>query len=273
MPAINPARLKHQTTLLVERISDPQNFVTELQDILDFYADRTKRPGRGEKRFSLARSYNVSRQVLRQIKASLRPVILSDPESALYLIDLLWDQNWVECRTLALDILGWLPTISPDEIIDRINRWAAECANDVRLAESLADLLLLTWQHHPQFVLDQFGAWALASDLKLKKVSFIVISYFIDSPSFNNVPAIFKIIAPLLDKESSRSDGGFINVLRALARCSPQETAYFLKQHVLITNDPNPEVVIRQCIDSFPEYDQIALRSFLRQRREDFQDR
>jgi len=45
MPAIHPARMKIQVARLGEKIRQPEVFVRELHNLLDFYADRTHRPG------------------------------------------------------------------------------------------------------------------------------------------------------------------------------------------------------------------------------------
>ena len=120
MPAINPARLKIQATQIVEKFEYPVEFVTELHDLLDFYADRTRKPGRGGPHLAKIRAYNVPTQVMRQLESLLTPRVTADGDGALALADSLWAEPWLECRLLGLHILGQISLNPPDRIINRI---------------------------------------------------------------------------------------------------------------------------------------------------------
>jgi hypothetical protein len=45
MPAIQPARLKHQTARLAAVFEQPEDFLKALINLLNFYADHTHRAG------------------------------------------------------------------------------------------------------------------------------------------------------------------------------------------------------------------------------------
>ncbi len=272
MPAINPARLKTQTADLIEKLDSHKAFIAALHDLFGFYADRTKRPGRGDKSFSTLRAYNVPKHVLRQVSASLLPALTQKNAPAFELADLLWDQNWVECQILALEILGWREPEDIHDTLSKITRWATIVQRDTRLVETMSKALLQIWQRHPDVVEMQIQGWMARWNQGQNKIGLKVLPYFIQYPAFSNLPIIFSMISPMLKEEKSKTDRSFRAVLTALAKRSPQETAYFLRQHVLITNLPNSEIFIRQNLDVFPAYEQAELRKFLRNRRATQQD-
>ena len=138
MPAIQPARLKIQIAQLVEQFEMPAEFVKRLNDLLFFYADRTRIPGRGGRKYSLTPSYNVPKQVFRYLEKNLRPVVSAQNEQALNLSDVLWQDNWLESRVLALMILGWVPPLPPGRIISRLEPWVKACKDDEPLLGALA---------------------------------------------------------------------------------------------------------------------------------------
>ena len=55
-------------------------------------------------------------------------------------------------------------------------------------------------------------------------------------------------------------------VLQALARRSPAETAYFLRQILTLVSDPLIPRLIRRCLPSFSPETQVGLRAALKSR-------
>ena len=105
-------------------------FITELKNLLDYYSDRTRKPGEGGAKLNLLRAYHVPKQVTKQIENILKPKIILNPEASLKLADLLWNENWLECRILALTVLGWIPPDPPQMIIKRLETWSKESEID-----------------------------------------------------------------------------------------------------------------------------------------------
>jgi hypothetical protein len=56
-----------------------------------------------------------------------------------------------------------------------------------------------------------------------------------------------------------------LDALNALARRSPKETAYFLRQMAEIPNSPDAAWLIRRCLPEFPPEIQPGLRSAARE--------
>ena len=133
MPAIQLARLKIQVTELLNKFSEPKEFLREFHTMLDFYADRTRRSGQSGKPRPLIQAYNVPQQVMRRIESDIAPLVIADPESALILADQLWAEAWLESRLLAIAILERLPLDPQNQIIARLQVWGSDCREDALL--------------------------------------------------------------------------------------------------------------------------------------------
>jgi hypothetical protein len=272
MPAINPARLKIQVTHIVEKFGNPTEFRAELHDLLNFYADRTRKPGRGSPRLTQIRAYNVPRQVIRQIESLLAPKISSDPDAALILADALWQEPWLECRLLAVGVLSSVPSNPPERIIERITSWGEECGVDRQLDTALAVGFVKLRIDVPKRLFRLLESWTTSPNPAARRLGLRVVPHLVDDRSFENLPAIFGLISPLIENTDLITDVDLMEAISSLARRSPQETVYFLKQSLAKSDQSGMDVFIRRIMDAFPEENRQALRKFLRQRREELGD-
>jgi len=271
MPAINPARLRIQVTNLVEKFAMPKEFLADLHSIFDFYADRTLKPGRGGPRFANIKAYNVPAQVLRQIEGMLNLKIAEDFDMALMLADELWSQKWLECRLLALSIIGQIPASSPEPIIERITAWGTECGIDRQLDISLATGLIRLRKEAPNRFFQLVEGWLTSSKLSDRKLGLRIIPPLVNEPEFENLPAIFNLLSPIFENSSKITDIDLIDALSSLVKRSPQETAYFLKQSLAKSDRVGIDVLIRKVMNDFPVQIREDLRAYFRQRRETLQ--
>lgn len=267
MPAIQPARLKIQISELLEHIYVPHKFVAQLNNLLFFYADRTRRPGRGGSNYSLIRTYNVSKHVFREIEGAIRPEISHQPDQALAVADALWMDDWLESRSLALMILRWISVQSNPEILTRIKDWGISCKDDGTLLADLAAVLAAQWDVTPVVVANLIESWTKASDPSLRKLGLRVIPPLVKVPSFSHLPSIYKIISPLVQRSDVAPDPDLLAVVQGLAFQSPQETAYFLQKNLAVIDNSGVYVLIRQCLNSFPDQEREDLQILLHQRR------
>ena len=130
MPAINPERLKRETAELTACFSDPEKFVHVLEDLLDRYADRVRRPGQTGSPAPLLPAFKVAPPVMRQILLTLTPLAETDSLAALALADALWEKPTLETRQIAIRLLGLIPANDPDQILTRVQKWAGVHGDD-----------------------------------------------------------------------------------------------------------------------------------------------
>jgi hypothetical protein len=265
MPAIQLARLKIQIIELLTYFDRPADFVRELHVLLGFYADRTRRPGQSGTPKPLIKAYNVPRQVMRRIKSDIALQVVSYPESAFSLADQLWDDNWFECRLLAISILGLIPLESNNRVIGRMQMWGKKCKEDALLDALLADGAVQIRDENPNEYLLLVEDWLSETEISSRKVGLRAVPALVMNSGFENLPAIYRLLAPLIRESTSVLEADMLTAVRALGKRSPQETAYFLRQNLIAPHKSGLAVITRRSLDVFPPDLQDSLREVLRE--------
>ena len=265
MPAIHPARLKHQAALLAEHFDDSPAYVRSLHHLLDSYAERIHRPGQAGTPAPLLAAYKVRPPVLRQVLQELVPLARENPEAGLGLCDALWEQPNLEFRLLAAALLGQIPCNQPELILTRIRAWVQPDV-EARLLEPLfTQGIGCLRREHPGEVIILAGDWLQQKDLFYQQLGLRIMLSFIDDPQYENLPAFYRLVQPLVRSAPARLRPDILEVLAALIRRSPNETAYFLRQTAALPNSPDTPFLIRQLLRDFPEDFQNGMREFSRQ--------
>jgi len=101
VPAIHLARLKIQAARLAEKFGEPEAFLLALNELLDYYTNRTIRAAQIAQRLSVP-TYYTPRPVLRQIESELAVLAETQPEEAITLSGVLG-------RPTRLNPVSWQP--------------------------------------------------------------------------------------------------------------------------------------------------------------------
>lgn len=264
MTAIQPERLRRQAAQLAEHFADPPTYVRELHQLLDYYADRVRRPGQASRPAPLLQAYNVRPPVLRALLMELLPRLQADLPGGLALCDALWQQPYLEFRMLAILLLGQAAPDPPEAIIQRIQSWITP-ALELQLIESLLSLgVERLHRERPMALLQLIEQWLVNPQPFYQQLGLRALLPLINNPASENLPVFFRLITPLCQSAPSRLRADLLDVLAALARRSPQETAYFLRQVLAFPDAPDTPWLIRQSLSEFPSEIQSGLRSALR---------
>jgi hypothetical protein len=267
MPAIQLARLKQQCAEMADAIDEPIELMRHLHNLLDFYADRTRRPGQAGKPPPLIRAYQVSRQVLHLVEQELLPAIEQDPALAPVLMDLFWDAAWLETRLLAIAILGRSHQDDTDALLARVGVWIADCQEDQLLQALLETGMAPLRQFAPQQYLELLDNWMSSDQLASQKIALRAIPPLVSDQGFENLPYIYRLLSAHLREPALRLEAELLQAIRALARRSPQETAFFLQQGLTASRNQLTRRLIRQSQTAFPEDVGEELHALLQQDR------
>jgi len=260
VPAIQPALLRQQAALLVEHFTDPPAYIRSLRYLLDFYADRARRPGQSGMPDPMISAYKVRPPVLRIILQELAPLAVEEPEKGLALCDALWAEPNLEFRLLAAMLLGQIPTDPPRQIIDRLNTWLAPDL-EFHLIEALMDHALERLrQEHPASMIRLIQEWLESSKPLYQQLGLRALLPLIENTQFENIPVFFRLVQPLSCNVPLGLKPDVLDVLTALVHRSPQETAYFLRQTLSFPEASDTAWLIRQLMDEFPQDQQDMLR-------------
>ncbi len=264
MPAIQPSRLKQQVADLVARYDQPQAFVRDLHALLDRYSDHTQRHGQAGLPDPLIDSYNTPPPVMRQVWHELSRLVKPHPNQMLHLCDALWREPNYDLQLLATRILGQLPTQPPEPVMKRLQAWV-QAGMERRVLDGLLDHGVKKFQlEAPERLLELITTWLASSDQIAQQAGLRALLPMLEEPGNPSLPTIYRLVTPYLRVAPSRIRPDILAVARALARCSPSETAYVLRQNLTSPNNPDTAWIIRQVLDEFPEETRQGLRQAMK---------
>lgn len=253
MPAIYPARLKKQIADLVDYFDQPTVFVRELHHLLNQYADRVHRYGQSGEPVPLLNAYKVRSPILRHISQELGQRAVIYPEDALSLSDALWEEAYLEFKQLAVSLLGKIPLNPPDHILERIRRWVQDESDTQIIDYVFVYGLSSVWAQDKEFVMDMIEGWLIDTDVYAKRLGIRALIPIVEDYSYENIPNVYRLIHRLTLTAPSDLNTDLIELITALAKRSPQETAYFLSQNLSHPESSHTARLIRKCKSEFPE--------------------
>lgn len=255
MPAIQLSRLKSEISHIIQQFHSPVEFHRQLSDLFERYANRIYRPGKNVKIKTKHSTYRVHRIVIQQIEIALKPLCKSNIEAAIRIADILWSDNYLEPRLLAASILEMLPLNPPELVIEIIKSWA-QPDEDPQILDALFDhgcshLRKEAQSDWSQMIRDQ---WLANTDNKrIQAIGLRALLSAVKDPEFTNLPEIYKLITPFLQSDPKEIQSVLHEILIHLASRAPNETAYFLRQIIVVSSSNETSRIIRQAIHAFPQ--------------------
>jgi hypothetical protein len=262
MPAIDLARLKKQTAKLADLFDQPDDFLREAREILEFYVNRSLR-SQSVAPSSVLPTYRTPSAVLRQIEKELGPIAEQRPLQALELADALWDEGWLETKLLAAFLLGRIPP-QEERLLARLTAWTQAVRDpDVRAALLTTSLTRLR-KETPDLFLVLVKEWLHPARQRMWSNGIQALVPLISSRDFDNLPPIFEAVEPILKASPATLQFAVRELIITLFEASPDETTYFLQQILEKTKTSLTAVALRRMSPELPEELQINLREMLR---------
>ncbi len=265
MPAIDLARLKKQTAQLADLFNQPSVFLREHREILDYYVNRSLR-SQGVAPSSVLPTYRTPTVVLRQIEIELGPVAERQPFQALELADALWDEGWLETRLLAAFLLGRIPP-QEERLLARLTAWTQAVRDPSVRAALLTTSLTRLRKETPDLFLILVKEWLHPARPRMWSNGVQALVPIISSPDFDNLPPIFEIVEPVIKASPAALQFDLQELIIALYKASPDETAYFIQQILKDTKSPLLAVALRRMSPELPQELQTSLREMFRKKK------
>ncbi len=276
MPAIQLLRLRQQVADLVSSYAETDIFLRKLRDLFDYYGDRIRRPGQFSKKTTALPTANVPLPVLRQIVADLTPYAEIAPHVIIGLAQTLWTQVSLEHHLLAAQLLGKVPVDNAEEVLFLVSIWCLENREEAVLEMFATRSLAVLQKQNPGMLLEQVGWWleiptkaegqtsrvaSMQTDkLRLQKLGVSALVPLAQDPQFENLPKVFRLIEPLLAESPKPLRPYLLDLLRPLARRSPQEVAFILRRCLTECRNPGIEWLARRTLPALPPDIQENLR-------------
>jgi pimeloyl-ACP methyl ester carboxylesterase len=263
MPAIDLARLRKQANRLADFFFLPDEFMKHLREILEFYVNHTLRTKENVAPGSNLKTYRTPPAVLTQIENELRTVAEANPEFALNLADILWDEGALETRLLAAFFLGRIPP-QEERLLPRLTAWTQQIRDpDVRSALLSTSLIRMRKETPAQF-LNLVREYLHPARMRTWSNGIQALLPMIADVTNENLPTILDMVEPIIEEAPSTLQNDLTDLIVALYRASSSETTFLLKN--ILTNAHNPMTVVtmRRIATSFPPTLQKELRDLLR---------
>jgi len=253
MPAAQLSKLKSQINDLAWLFTRPADFVSMLHDLLNQYCDAAYRPGQAMAPAPLLPTFKVPKVVIHQLEIELSPLCVQAPAAALAIVDALWADTYLETRELGAYLLGRIPAAPPEPILTRIQTWATPGEHPL-----LQDVLLTRGgdalrKNRPDLWLNLIRSWLADSQSGMVDISLKAMAPLAADHTFENLPALFSLLDPLLAHPSPKWQANLTKVLVHLARRTPQETAYLLRTALRTSDDPALLRYMRKLLPMLPE--------------------
>jgi hypothetical protein len=260
MPAVELSRLSTQIRLVSQHFASANDFVKQLNELYEFYSDRTFNKSDASSRNLTLPAYNVTPLINHQCELAFGKLCQENPLSSLDVIDALWQQPRLEPRRLAAFLLGKIPLEYADQVIQRLKAWSKpeEDHELIKYLQNNGSLLLR--KQHTQEWLDVIRFWLQSEDSQDQIFGLQSLLPFIDDPDFSNLPRVFDLIILQIQNLHPRVTYTLETVIEALAARTPSETVYILKSTLVKTNSKDLARLIRRMIPIFPEEQQKSLK-------------
>lgn len=254
MPAIEPARLKMQTEVLMEVFHQPDLFSHTTNELLSLYANRTQRPGQLETGRTLLPTYNTPQPVIQTILNAARQHAEKKPGEAIACSIALWNIAMLESRLLAAQLLG-IASLNPafnSQALSVLDNWCQQTDDDAFRKRMIQEIVHRLGVQAPHLILDHVKEIIVRSGGTYMKSALEMLTALVNTPTFNNLPAIFTIAGQAVRNPDPRCTPQTLDLIKAIVHRSPQEGAFFLLQAIQAGPNPDTHWLVRQVLPELP---------------------
>jgi hypothetical protein len=264
MPAIDLARLKTQAARLSEKFSEPEGFIHDLNELLDYYTNRTIRSAQLVRRLSL-HTFRTPKPVIRQIERELEPLAEKYPLEGVALTNALWKAMSQESRLLAASLLGMIPPAQAIPALTRLPEWLHQSSDEVIRHALLTDALVRLRKENAEALFILVEDWLKSPRPSVQIWGLRALVPLFNEPGFENLPAVFRILRPAVETAGPSTQLDLQACLSALSRVSLTETLFFLREILGGKSSPMLLRTLRRMLPALPPELQAGLRESLRE--------
>ncbi len=266
MSGVELAKFNQQLDRLAEHMAQPERFVHEFRDILEFYSDRTYRAGEKIKITLRMPSYHLPRIVMQNLQQFLENKIpASDPENAVRIADLLWKEPTIESKSLAAQVLGFVHATYPTTVIQIIEDWIREPIEAGLLKELMNKGTQTLRKEFEVAWLEEISTLLISTSNRQKITGLLAVLPLVQDDAFDNLPKLYEMLYPVVSTPSSSVLPELMDILNALIIRSPTETVSYLAQLINDTHHPNLLRAVRNILPEMDITGQTRLRQLLEQ--------
>ncbi len=248
MPAVDLARLAREVDRLGQAFDAPADLLRATLDVLDFYAERARRPMATAASLERGRSLDVPAPVVRAIGAGLQKQASLHPEGCLPAADALWEARTRETQVLACWVLGVRTHADVASWLER----RAQDLDDPVVLRAAVDRALQGWrQAEAKAYVDQIDRWLGSPRSALQAFGLRALEAALDLPELDDLQRVYRALARLPRPVRGEARHALASVLAGLTQRSPGETTRFLLEEIE-REVPGIERMVRSLAPAMP---------------------
>ncbi len=260
MPAVNPEQLSRRIESVLMLLGEPRRFARACYELLEFYADRTKRGNTSTGHVETARVLRVSRPVLRTLCNEIQHFEHEEEADWLETAELMWNTGVREARFVAACLLN---KAAHENAPIYAEAWAETCEDVVALERLAADGLSVWREQDPVVFLQVLTKWIDDHRLQVRHLALLLIANASRDSTFDKyLPETFRILQGISEKVRGGSVQSLYALVRQLAKLSSAETTKFLLGEIK-AGHPGVKRLIRNTIESLPDNHREAINQAL----------
>ena len=265
MPAVNLLQLRVELNKLLWNFTNPQEFRKTLLDLLEKFAYTAYRSESKTQSVSARPQLQVSMILLREMDLVLIPAIREQPQAALAICDLLWNDENMDVCLIASRMLGEIPIEHADLVLDRAGEWALNGARHMTARTLLKNASANIMRQNPEILLKKVRRWYVDPREEQNFLCLEGMTILVEDRSFENLPAIMTLVEALMGEATTETQNSLEELFLALYERTPNETVYLIRQ--CLKDDPNQAAqrVVRRLIPKLAPEVQKSLRDELRE--------
>ncbi|MFH2038655.1 MAG: hypothetical protein ABIJ65_04395 [Chloroflexota bacterium] len=251
MPAIDLTKLKQQCAELIILFDQPDVFLQQLKDILDFYTNRTLRVSQVIQKSNLP-TYNTPRPVILQIENTIEKLGELFPEAAINLSKALWDTSIYEARLLSAFILGTIPLPSSISLLTSLPEKLYETKDQGIKNALLTSALARLRNEDPHTMMILVKEWLNAPGPKTKTWGLNAFLPLVQKLGYDDLPQIFEILRPVIITMTPATLTDIQACINSIYLISPVETIHFLTDIIQETKEEKILSMLMQIFRDLP---------------------
>lgn len=250
MPAIRPERLRRRAAEVAATVEDPPELERRLLDLLEFYADRTRRAPEAISAADASSAFGVPPPVLVAIERSLLAALPADLVIKSSTVEMLWAMGYRESRMLAAAILSSLDWEQSHEQVEGYIR----LSGDRRVQRELAEKGLQGWRAaNLSEVRKVLARWLRARDDRVLRLALVAIRTQVAASSPTALRPYYQLLEGLPPRVYQSAAAELQEVVAALAAQNPAEAAQYLMDELRGSNrSAHHRQLIKSTLAAFP---------------------
>jgi hypothetical protein len=248
MPAINPSRLNRQVEAAMAQAADSGRFVRAVREIVEYYADRTKRSTAASEALIMSNVLRVPRPVLAAVCSAIQAHAEFIPAERHKAAAGLWDLAYRETRYVAVCLARGLEAAAIPGVLER---WAAGC-DDRQVLSWMAEEGLRDWWDapgsHPWRTL---RTWMAGEDFRVRNLSLLALLKRVEGGLNDaDLPRVFRLLKGAVGNVRSDGHATLSDLIALLAKRSTRETARYLMDEIK-RGSPGIKGLVRSSLGAF----------------------